>query len=429
MPVCRVARDHDGMDRATVRRLGLAVALVAVLVAGVVRAVASGSGSHHSRRATAAQPIAPCPTTSASSGLGLTLPINRGAGGVTLVAMSATGPSDVWVLGTRSVARSSRNTVVLHFNGETWTTMNVPGIYEPTSIAAAAPRDVWVVGGARRILHWNGAEWSYVMLPRARGAQLSAVSASAPNDVWVVGDRYGARLPANSVGSHTLAYHYDGKRWSIIATPNLDYRYNDLTAVVSVSPTYTIVAASAGQDGYTLFWDGTAWHQAPLPAPEHHLHVSIEGLGMAGTEPWAVGHTGGPGYGNPIYLKWTGAIWQPVPMKSIDYNTPTPGRVSGDDSFDVWATGYWNSGGFVLTHYTGHDFYYHHLPLPAEVDASLSDIKVFSPTNVWAVGGATDRRGSTRCHQVVRGVALIEHWDGTTWTPARVPGLRTLAVK
>jgi WD40 repeat protein len=339
--------------------------------------------------------------------------------------MSATGPKDIWALGERSVVKSPRNAFVAHWDGGSWGVINAPGLYEPRSIAAASSHDVWVVGGIRRILHWNGASWTRVALPRVPGVQLSAVSASGPHDVWVVGSRHGVHLPANSVGSHTLAYHYDGHRWSIIPTPNPDYRANGLTAAVSVSPTYTIVAATAGEDGYTMLWDGRTWHVSPLPAPEHHLHVSIRGLGMAGTQPWAVGQTGGSGYGNPVYLKWTGAIWQFVPMHTIDYEVPTPASVSGDSPFDVWATGDWNSGGFVLTHSTGHDFYYHHLPLPASLHASLADIEAFSPTDVWAVGGAT-RVQSLPCKEVAHALALVEHWDGHEWTSVPVRGLASV---
>ncbi|HVV74926.1 MAG TPA: hypothetical protein VHC43_02745 [Mycobacteriales bacterium] len=318
---------------------------------------------------------------------------------------------------------------LIHFDGKTWSVTNGPTLYQPVGIAAPTRRDVWVVGASRTILHWNGTDWSRIALPKARGVQLTSVSASAPDNVWVVGQRYGVRLPANSVGSHTLAYRFDGHRWSIVPTPNPDYAANSLTAVMSISDTYTLVAGFAGEDGYTLQWDGATWRQASLPAPEHHLHVIVVGLGMAGTQPWAVGATGGPGFGNPVYLKWTGALWQLVPMKAIDYNTPTAQSVSGGTPFDVWAVGAANGGRYVLAHTTNaRAFEYVQLPVPAQVDpneGSLNAVRAFSPDDVWAVGVATTISRSP-CATSSGNLALVDHWDGHSWTPVHIPGLASV---
>jgi hypothetical protein len=53
-------------------------------------------------------------------------------------------------------------------------------------------------------------------------------------------------------------------------------------------------------------------------------------------------------------------------------------------------------------------------PVPS-LHASFTSVAVPSATSAWAVGSATD--GHNNPH------ALIEHWNGTTWTTARLPRL------
>jgi photosystem II stability/assembly factor-like uncharacterized protein len=46
--------------------------------------------------------------------------------------------------------------------------------------------DVWAVGNAGTIMHFNGAVWTRIDSPVK--SNLSAVWGSAPNDIWAVGD-------------------------------------------------------------------------------------------------------------------------------------------------------------------------------------------------------------------------------------------------
>src|ERR1700758_5209807 len=53
-------------------------------------------------------------------------------------------------------------------------------------------------------------------------------------------------------------------------------------------------------------------------------------------------------------------------------------------------------------------------PVPSP-DARFTSVAVPSATSVWAVGSATDGHNNPR--------ALIEHWNGSAWTTARLPRL------
>lgn len=71
-------------------------------------------------------------------------------------AIFAFGPDDIWV---SSVLDIGSQIVMLHWDGSTWTEMNVPVFaYE---FFGDAPDDLFAVGYTS-IMHWNGAAWSVV---------------------------------------------------------------------------------------------------------------------------------------------------------------------------------------------------------------------------------------------------------------------------
>ncbi len=71
-------------------------------------------------------------------------------------AIFAFSPNDIWV---SSVRASGGQIVMLHFNGSSWTEMNVPVFaYE---FFGNAPNDLYAVGNAS-IMHWDGSAWSVI---------------------------------------------------------------------------------------------------------------------------------------------------------------------------------------------------------------------------------------------------------------------------
>src|SRR4030095_1568022 len=62
--------------------------------------------------------------------------------------------------------------------------------------------------------------------------ELHGVSALAENDVWAVGVSYNTE---RTLGS-TLIEHWNGSRWSVVASPNPSSSVNKLNAVAAVSP-------------------------------------------------------------------------------------------------------------------------------------------------------------------------------------------------
>ena len=81
--------------------------------------------------------------------------------------------------------------LILRYDGASFTTMTTPGTGTVYGIWAAAPDDVWAVGGvgAGNGFAWryDGSAWTSVDLPDLGGHGLFKVWGNASDDVWMVG--------------------------------------------------------------------------------------------------------------------------------------------------------------------------------------------------------------------------------------------------
>jgi hypothetical protein len=170
------------------------------------------------------------------------VPLPSGAGPTSsLDAISASGPDDVWILGTYELSSTDlrSETYSLYWNGSTWSVVpmplnpssNIEAFYELNAIQVNSPTDVWAVGssdvtnattgvttGSELIEHWNGTAWSIVPSPApGSGSDLSGVTTSnAANDVWAVGDY----TPAGATEAQTLTLNWNGTDWTQVASPD-----------------------------------------------------------------------------------------------------------------------------------------------------------------------------------------------------------------
>jgi hypothetical protein len=172
----------------------------------------------------------------------VTVPLPSGAGPTsTLNAISASGPDDVWILGTYELSSTDlrSETYSLYWNGSTWSVVpmplnpssNIEAYYQLNAIQVNSPTDVWAVGssdvtnsttgvttGSELIEHWNGTAWSIVPSPSpGSGSGLYGVTTSnAANDVWAVG----AYTPAGTTETQTLTLNWNGTEWTQVASPD-----------------------------------------------------------------------------------------------------------------------------------------------------------------------------------------------------------------
>jgi hypothetical protein len=106
-------------------------------------------------------------------------------------------------------------------------------------------------------LHWNGSKWSVVPFAKNEPADtyLHGVSAISPNDAWAVGN---APYPNNQA----VAEHWDGKKWSAVATPYID-NPGELLSVVAISSNNVWAAGEGNFPAILEHWNGTSWSFVP----------------------------------------------------------------------------------------------------------------------------------------------------------------------
>lgn len=113
-----------------------------------------------------------------------------------------------WVNGTEeSIFMGGEGGLILRYEGGSFTTMPTPGSGTVFGIWAAAPDDVWAVGGtgasAGFAWRYDGSAWSEVELPGLDDRGLFKVWGNAADDVWMV-------------GAGGAAYHWDGSAVSAV---------------------------------------------------------------------------------------------------------------------------------------------------------------------------------------------------------------------
>jgi hypothetical protein len=256
-----------------------------------------------------------------------------------LFGVTAVSADDVWAAGSEVPdilgATPMSHTLILHWNGTKWSQVsspNAPGASNTIyGIAANSATSAWAVGNEcdylacpfpevttdTLILHWNGTKWSQVSSPSPGGANnvLFGVSAVTTDNAWAVGDTSGTDPGA----VESLVVHWNGTKWSRVASPNPGSSFNDLQAVSAASATDIQAAgnqlgADLPYDTLTEHWNGTAWSAVASPNgtfsdPFVNFLSGISAVSSSDAVAvgWAMS-SGTPSY-QVLILQWNGKTW------------------------------------------------------------------------------------------------------------------------
>jgi hypothetical protein len=198
------------------------------------------------------------------------------AAGGELDGVTALSPSNVWAVGWTGPASegTGQQTLIMHWNGKTWTRVPSPNAAGGSasivnSVTAVSAGNAWAVGyyiaadGTYHTLslYWNGAHWTLVpsQFPGGDGSFLG-VTASWTHNIWAVGIRNPTRC-GHGPNCKTLAEHWNGKRWTLIASPNPASSYLDVLWNISAVSRTDIWAVGTTDYANTLIvhWNGTSW--------------------------------------------------------------------------------------------------------------------------------------------------------------------------
>jgi FG-GAP-like repeat len=256
------------------------------------------------------------------------------------------------------------------------------------------------------------------------GDELSSVSFVSTGESWAVGNQ-GASLAAN----RTLIERYDGSAWSVVPSPNQGTGNNALNSVSMIPGAGWAVGYAQGSRAYqplALGWDGTQWKQAATGSfPSDALFTGVDTL--ADGSAWAVGfQRTAAGTRQTLIEQESGGVWTPVASQNDGSATSdnTLTAVAGTQATGLWAVGWRESSSGLLPLILRYDTTQQSptwvsvtglggVSPVGTIDTVLTGVDVLSASDVWAVGYYFD--GS-----VNRPLAL--HWDGSTWNNWQIPG-------
>lgn len=323
---------------------------------------------------------------------------SRNAQGNTLNAVAAFSKSDAWAVGFQNDNNINfSRTLTLHWDGGKWTNVPSPNPGSPrscqgfntgndlTSVAQVSTNDVWATGFSftcttvdlePMMIHWDGQRWKVVRTP-ALGANgnssLNGLVAVAADNIYAVGYQ-----PAANGAVLTLIEHWDGKKWTVVPSPNRSATGNLLSAVSANSATdIWAVGVSVDQPTTSVqtlveHYDGTKWRVVPSPNPLPKAFLNQNVLNsvraVSSNDVTAVGLLRDSGQQRELTLieHWNGKKWSVIP-------SPNQSEAAGSLN-------------------------------------ALTSVTAISATNSYAVGffGNAATKGQDE--------TLVEHFDGKKWS-------------
>jgi len=361
--------EQDDHSQAPVSRRSF---VISVAAAG---AAATAAKAMPGRRAVPGAPGAGAGRAAASTCGSFGLVTAPSASGGELTDAAFVSADEWWAVGDAGLALRTNQTLIVRFNGSTWSTVTSPnqgtannGLNGVSMISGAG----WAVGyyqasgGYQPLaMSWDGTKWS-LNLPATfvSDSLFTGVDTLADGSAWAVG------FQTTKAGTRsTLIEHASGSTWTQVASPN-----------VTGSTDNSLMAVS----------------------------------GTAATGLWAVGYWLSPTGLQPLVLRYD--TTQPSPSWALVTGVPAPGNidtvltaVNVRTASDVWAVGYYNDGSAdqpLALHWDGSAW----TSSPVVPGAGLlRQVSALAPGNVWAAGSFYN--GSLQRYQT-----LVVQFNGTAWT-------------
>lgn len=194
----------------------------------------------------------------------------------------------LWGSSERDVFAVGNAGTIVHYDGNAWSAMNSGTTKNLSGVFGFAANDVYVVGQNMTILHYNGQTWSAmnVVNPPSWLPSLNGVWGSAPNDIWAVGSGY-------------IRVHYNGSTWSGTTNTVTDWLWSAWGSSAS-----NVFAVGDWQALY--LYDGKAWSAQYTEG--NWLWSDLRGVWGAGpNEVYIAGDYDSSGFGDGDN---SGAVWK-----------------------------------------------------------------------------------------------------------------------
>lgn len=334
-----------------------------------------------------------------------------------LSSVAAVSSTNVWAVGNYCTSSHVSQTLVLHYNGTSWTTVASPNVgghgSELDSIAVVSPANVWAVGyydvtghGAFKPLieHWNGSGWKVIASGiGTRYGNLRALTVVSRTNVWAVGHWSNA---SGTTGG-ALIEHWNGTSWKVTAASTNSFFLHGVSAVAANDIWATGERFTGGRDvTLAMHWNGTSWRAVAAPNAGTKSNFLEGGVkAFTSTDVWTVGWRAYGSTFRPLAMHWNGIKWTLVtPVYAGDSYLF---GIDGSSGSDVWAVG--RSGRATLVeHWNGHTWSATTGGYGSGANA-LQGVAALSPTRAFAVGSRTLTSSTSR--------TLALRWSGGAWRP------------
>jgi hypothetical protein len=346
------------------------------------------------------------------------------------------------VAGASSAAsRGTYGPLIEHWDGTAWTRVPAAGPADDLSaIAAVAATDVWAFGTydikSAVAEHWDGSSWQQVSMPVPAGTdevELESAAANSAADVWVVGTRAGS---GTHDGYRPLIEHWNGTAWKVVPSPSPPRGPAQLLGVAALSPANAWAVgwykAPGALETLVLHWNGTKWRRVRSPNPSDPRSRSYDELAavaaLSARNVWAVGtylHRKNHRHSYvTLVLHWNGKHWKRSPSANPGGvgHANVLNAVAADPGGQLWAAGGYRNGSGSEQPLVERRRLRGWRGVPAQAapvaapELALESLAPLAANDVWAAGTYLD---DTRDFAPV---ALVEHWDGHSWTIVPTPG-------
>jgi len=295
------------------------------------------------------------------------------------------------------------------------------------------------------IEHWNGAAWSVTSSsgpPGSRASALWDVTCVTGSDCWAVGGVQTGQGQKSAPSA--LTEHWNGSSWTIVPNPVTAGYFFAVTCTGTADCWATGATTVAGDngdavDGIIDHWDGSSWSPAALPDTGATYSQLMSVTCTSASNCWAAGVAGPnqvtsgllPGIlpkvtGDQALVEhWDGAGWSIADLPQAGPSGSYLSGVTCAASSECWAVGSTTDAdgdpaGALVDRWDGSSWSTSPSPDPAANDL-LTDVSCLSATACWAVGIYGLVSGGQGAPS-----SFVEQWNGSTWSVQPSPDVTAL---
>jgi hypothetical protein len=206
-------------------------------------------------------------------------PTPSGARSSSLAAVKCSSSAFCIAVGQYSTSTVTK-TLALRWSANRWSLLPTPNAVSAVNVLSGLAcssatncfavgsyfMDTGTIGGQTTLIErWDGKSWTIVPSPNVADAfdsGLVGAACASSADCLAVGSSHTETL------NDTLAEHWDGAAWSIVASPDPpNSSDNELAAIACPSATACLAVGSSDHGTLAERWNGTSWSLAPSKNP------------------------------------------------------------------------------------------------------------------------------------------------------------------